>query len=380
MKRLLFCAPVLVLALLLFTAFCSSAGAFVSTGDGGWVWQNQLPQGNGGNGVCFGDAKHGWATGYWGTILATTNGGATWTSQHSGTTSTLVGITFIDAKRGWAVGYDGALVKTSNGGATWTAKHFGGAQKGNYRLFSVSFVDGRHGWISGGYYNASRRWWYGLVLKTSDGGLTWKASTNNKYDAGLLGVSFVDASHGWAVGYAGLIVTTSDGGVHWKQQTASSNADLSGVSFVDAKHGWAVARDGTICKTGDGGVHWKANRPTKTTLYAVSFADGRRGWACGASGLILATTDGGRIGRPKSPTCPTTCTRSTSLTACTVARSAWPAALRPPPTAGRRGRPVEPTSPMRTSTASVSWTVSAAGLWVATSGPRKSSSQPVMVA
>jgi hypothetical protein len=29
-----------------FTVFCPSAGAFVSTPDGGWVWQGPLPQGN----------------------------------------------------------------------------------------------------------------------------------------------------------------------------------------------------------------------------------------------------------------------------------------------------------------------------------------------
>jgi photosystem II stability/assembly factor-like uncharacterized protein len=293
MKRLLFGAPVLVLALLLFTAFCPPAGAFVSTGDGGWVWQNQLPQGNGGNGVCYADVRHGWATGYWGTILATSDGGVTWRSQDSGTTSTLVGVFFSDAKRGWAVGYDCAIVKTSDGGATWVPSYYGGADASQYRLFSVSFADAKHGWISGAYFDSGRSWWYGLILSTSDGGATWKAQSNYKYDAGLLGVSFADAKHGWAVGYGGLIIATSDGGVHWKRQGSGTLADLTGVSFVDARHGCAVARDGSIYATWNGGAWWKDVRSRKGTLYAVSLGGDTRGWACGASGLILATTDGG---------------------------------------------------------------------------------------
>jgi photosystem II stability/assembly factor-like uncharacterized protein len=74
---------VCVLAVMLLPA---TASAFISTGDGSWVWQKPLPQGNSLYGVTFTDASHGWAVGGTGTILATSNGGATWTAQSSGTT------------------------------------------------------------------------------------------------------------------------------------------------------------------------------------------------------------------------------------------------------------------------------------------------------
>jgi len=65
----------LALALLtLALALPASASAFVSTGEGGWFWQNPLPQGNALNGVAFPDAMHGWAVGASGAILATTDG------------------------------------------------------------------------------------------------------------------------------------------------------------------------------------------------------------------------------------------------------------------------------------------------------------------
>lgn len=40
-----------------------SASAFISTGDGGWLWQNPRPQGSPLNGVAFPDTSHGWVVG-----------------------------------------------------------------------------------------------------------------------------------------------------------------------------------------------------------------------------------------------------------------------------------------------------------------------------
>ena len=60
----------------------------------GWFWQNPLPQGNSLFGVSFTDANTGTAVGQSGTILRTTNRGATWVSQNSGTTEQLWGASF----------------------------------------------------------------------------------------------------------------------------------------------------------------------------------------------------------------------------------------------------------------------------------------------
>ena len=57
------------------------------------------------HGVSFTDANNGTAVGSsTGTILRTTNGGTTWTSQTSGTTNDLYGVSFTDANTGTAVG------------------------------------------------------------------------------------------------------------------------------------------------------------------------------------------------------------------------------------------------------------------------------------
>ena len=117
--------PGLALVLLsLALALPAGASAFISTGDGVWVWQNPLPQGNGLTDVAFRDARHGWAVGHGGTILATTDGGATWNAQSSGAIQTLYAVAFPDAAHGWAVGLGGAILATTRGSPPPTVSGF----------------------------------------------------------------------------------------------------------------------------------------------------------------------------------------------------------------------------------------------------------------
>ena len=108
----------LALALILVTlalGLAAAASAFVSSSGGGWFAQSsgtlvQLEA------VTFSDAAHGWAVGAYGTILATTDGGAIWSAQNSGTTERLYGVAFSDATHGWAVGWNGTILATTDGG------------------------------------------------------------------------------------------------------------------------------------------------------------------------------------------------------------------------------------------------------------------------
>ena len=57
------------------------------------------------------DGDNGWAVGANGTIIKTTNGGATWKVQPSGTTKNLHSVHFPSPRRGWAVGDDGTILE-----------------------------------------------------------------------------------------------------------------------------------------------------------------------------------------------------------------------------------------------------------------------------
>ena len=51
-----------------------------------------------------------------GAIVATTDGGATWTAQSPGTAAHLTDVAFSDATHGWAVGEGGTILVTTSGG------------------------------------------------------------------------------------------------------------------------------------------------------------------------------------------------------------------------------------------------------------------------
>jgi photosystem II stability/assembly factor-like uncharacterized protein len=115
MKRALLICPVCLVPLLALGA-AAPAWAFLPTSDGAWVWQNPLPQGNDLFCVSSSDVTHGWAVGDSGTVVTTSDGGLTWTTQSSGTTADLGAVAFVDATHGWVVGSYGAVLATNSGG------------------------------------------------------------------------------------------------------------------------------------------------------------------------------------------------------------------------------------------------------------------------
>ena len=77
--------------------------------------------------VYFADENKGWAVGNWYTILATTDGGATWTSQAPAQKSDdLYDMHFVNSSHGWIVGDAGTILATADGGVTWSEQHEGG--------------------------------------------------------------------------------------------------------------------------------------------------------------------------------------------------------------------------------------------------------------
>ena len=80
------------------------AGAILATGNGGATWSVQNPGAFDVlplfGGVAFTSINNGWTVGTSGTILATTNGGATWSTQGSGTGKYLAAVAFANADDG----------------------------------------------------------------------------------------------------------------------------------------------------------------------------------------------------------------------------------------------------------------------------------------
>ncbi|NLF72857.1 MAG: hypothetical protein GX575_27795 [Candidatus Anammoximicrobium sp.] len=119
-------------------------GLAILTVDGGRSWQ--LPEGllpeAGGQfdyralAVLDGDC---WIAGSPGTcVFHTPDGGRTWDCFQTGQTLPLRALTFLDANRGWAVGALGTILATRNGGRSWTVQQQGGARAALLGMFAES--------------------------------------------------------------------------------------------------------------------------------------------------------------------------------------------------------------------------------------------------
>lgn len=183
-----------------YPGFTSPYQFIYKTDNGGISWQRQLYRANKTplTKLVFVDKQVGWAVGETSSILHTTNGGASWSEQSSGTTQQLYGIHFISNQTGWIVGRSGTVLYTTNAGETWIAKDTGSSET----FSAVSFADSQTGWIVGNN---------GVVLQTQDGGSSWQAQ-DSKTTKGLSSVTVIDANTVWAVGLSGSIIHSVSGG------------------------------------------------------------------------------------------------------------------------------------------------------------------------
>jgi photosystem II stability/assembly factor-like uncharacterized protein len=279
------------------------------------------------NGVFFQpDGRNGWAVGAAGTIVHTSDAGASWAAQASSTPFSLNDVWFTSPVTGFAVGNSGTVMRTRNAGQSWSRLLSVTASE---NLFGVCFADSSHGWAVGSN---------GAILRTADGGTSW--TKVNPTGLQLNSVSFSDTTDGWTVGEGGVIAGTHDGGRSWYvvQPAVTSQAlrgvwrlsatraiaggaqgvmpfttatadslqwnlgsfgatnQVEGLQMVDDLTGYAVGVNGPglVLKTVDGGVVWSPQVSNSAQgLNDVWFVDALRGWAVGASGRIVHTSKGG---------------------------------------------------------------------------------------
>jgi photosystem II stability/assembly factor-like uncharacterized protein len=227
--------------------------------------------------VFFPDSNTGYATGWNGAMVKTSDAGANWTVLSSGTSQALLSVYFTSATTGYAVGNGGLILKTTNGGITWSSQ-----TAGSNNLTSVRFIDTNNGYAVGAA---------GTVLFTPDGGVTWPTqSSTTTYQ--LNSVFFLNNINGYAAGHYGTIIHYD--GTSWSSLTTGTSDHLYSIFFVDSNIGYAAGLNGTIIKTSDGGATWESlSSGTSLQLSSIYFTDANTGYVLGLNGLILKTTDGG---------------------------------------------------------------------------------------
>lgn len=310
------------------TVRSATATAFVYPGRG-WIAQTSHTNVDLQGISFFPSGRTGWAVGKSGTVLKSSDAGATWTQKTSGTAFNLNGV-WGTSGAVWAVGDVGTLITSTDLGETWSTVSGLGASA--YSLKAITFADAMHGWIVGSL---------GFGLRTIDGGATWSRMTISTSDP-LNAVSFSGTLDGWIVTNTGLIFGTHDGGVSWYAAGAvaggtplngvarqsltlalavgnlsvvarhAADADssdwglvpfgdgtrtFSGVAFPTSTLAFAAGTrlgSGMIMRSDDGGQTWGDQAANSTFgLSAIWFVDSIRGWAVGKSGQIRHTATGG---------------------------------------------------------------------------------------
>ncbi len=110
----------------------------------------------------------------------------------------------------------------------------------------MQLIDSLVGYAVGApHWDATRKKFVATIIKTLDGGVKCHVQKTGVTET-LRGISFVNATNGWAVGTGGTILHTTDGGDTWQAQTIATTAEFRAVYFTDVNNGWAVGESGAI--------------------------------------------------------------------------------------------------------------------------------------
>lgn len=146
----------------------------------------------------------------------------------------------------------------------------------------------RFGWVCG---------FQGMVIRTTDGGLTWAGSYIPNADH-MESIHFRSSNIGYTSGVSGLF-KSMDGGASWFDITPSGATDLWGSYFYDDNIGVVLGGgcNGTqnFWRTTDGGSSWNlftGNLANSGLTDAIIYNPAGEGYAS-SSGRIWKTSDGG---------------------------------------------------------------------------------------
>ena len=226
----------------------NSAGMLWETRDGGeyWIDITHRISGTVPYGICgmVSVGSKAWAVGaYYGepTVLRSENGGETWVGTPVGhVAENLIDVYFKNELEGYATGgTDGlstgtaVVLRTMDGGLTWERVFVSSLSAGAQAEWGwkISFPSDDVGYISVEYNSINAP--TAKVLKTEDGGATWREVyiEGSNASAGLQGIGFISPTTGWASG-RGVTSVTTDGGTTWTQlghyNPATGNGQLDG--------------------------------------------------------------------------------------------------------------------------------------------------------
>lgn len=214
----------------------------------------------------------------------THNGGLSW-AEGGNLAADVSKIYFINSQTGFAASSNFSIYRTSDGGATWNTNHTHySAVPGDF-----AFQTDSQGFFAG--------WYAGSLFKTNTAGDSWQ-NVNNGYE--LTDIHFSGKDTGIGVGWYGTIIKTTDGGTTWSALTSGTTTKLNTAFCVNNNTFYIAGDTGSILKTTDGGLNWEQQYSgTSQHLNIIYCIDQVTCLIGGDNGIILKTTNGGTVITPQ---------------------------------------------------------------------------------
>lgn len=244
------------------------------------------------------------AVGERGHILVSDAAGSNWRQVPVPVRQMLTAVHFVDQLRGWAVGHDGLILASQDGGLSWSLQYSGLAQQAMINQSNLEAALARKAGLEQKILVADdEKTRADLVLDLEEVQLDIEdaeyALSEPVHASPLLNVYFSDHLRGYAVGAFGEFLYTRDGGVNWRRDlTRLDNPEqmhLNAITGGPAGLVWIAAEGGLLFRSTDNGESWQQlESPYHGSFFDIAYEPvNQRLLAVGLRGNIFSSSDRG---------------------------------------------------------------------------------------
>lgn len=225
------------------------------------------------------------AVGDRGHVLHSTDGN-TWTQSPAPVRAALTAVSFADAQNGWAVGHDATIIATRDGGMTWTLQNFQPELEKPFLDVVALSAD-----------SAVAVGAYGLMYRTTDAGKTWAevdAPAVREEEFHFNSITRLADGSLFIAGEQGMMGIAADG-ENWTRLTSPYESSLFGALPMGEKGALVFGLRGNVFISDDAGAgNWREiNSGTVASMFGgTRLADGRAVLA-GLNGALIVVDAAG---------------------------------------------------------------------------------------
>ncbi|MEK9135608.1 MAG: hypothetical protein AAB393_00675 [Bacteroidota bacterium] len=230
-----------------------------------------------------------------GSIIANTE--TSWVRQPLGLNASLSCIKAVSQSVCWAAGGAGTVIRTTDGGATWTS--VGGGALGTQDIYAMDAIDRNLGIVTTTPATTT------FIHRTTNGGATW-TQVYAQSGGFINALHMFDATVGIAIGdpvsIRWTVTKTTNGGFTWTRistepvQIGTEGGWIGSAAFFPPGYIWFGTNSNRLYRSTDLGATWSSSTVGVTNIYSLFFTSPLIGLAAGSG--AARTSDGGATWTP----------------------------------------------------------------------------------